>query len=135
MTFREGSCSSSCDAEIHLGHQKCASRVGVSEHERFHFETPDLVPNPSPRARMSTLHDSRETCVAPVSVVRFHLGIEVPVKEPDPVWRLDRAFPAPYGARCTAEHILGRYLQPTIACAIKASTHVSISYPSAKTDE
>lgn len=53
----------------------------------------------------------------------------------DPVWRLDRTHLAPCGAPRTAGQILGRYLQPTIACAIKASTHVSICCSPVKANE
>lgn len=52
-----------------------------------------------------------------------------------PVWRLDRTHLASCDASRTAGQLLGRNLQPTIACAIKASTHVSISCSPAKVNE
>lgn len=94
------------------------------------------VPASNREVRVSTSHNRSKSCSVPACVFRFRLGIEAPVKDPDPVRKLARAFLAPCGARCTSRHMLGRHLQPTFACAFSKRAPASrLSIRSRGTDE
>lgn len=119
-TFRRDSYSSSCNEEIDLRRQRCASHIGITEYGRSHLETPDVVSKPEQVLELSVLHDSGETCGAPTYVFRFRLESRFPSRSPVLVRRLDRALLTPCGVWCTTEHMLDRHLQPTICLRIQS---------------
>lgn len=85
---------------------------------------------------MSTSHNlgSRARCPHPSFASVW--GTRSPSRVPDPVRKLARAFLAPCGVWCTFRRMLGRQLQPTIACAFSKRAPASrLSTRSRGTDE